>query len=462
MTIETTDLGSNSAMIVYSYDTTHIELLTSIQGWVTLHGWTLHDFLDNTQPWRVFKAPTKDGTAFKYVMIQANYIPNTLTFTVYENWNATSNVPTNMAYNIISGSNAYEGPIVSLGGGSAIGGVLYLFATARYLAMWGRLSNATWPTGHVTGWKTGVGTLRANWSNGDPTNWGVNTNPGSSVALGIIGCFEVANDDGRLSSDGTACILVQGETLRNPYYHGYSYQYLNITNDAISYLHSANTWTSPQAAITASPSNILVSAYFQGFNQISCPRTASGLLNTNAYARLLAVLPEHEIPLPRWNGFYEGSFHNFEGNNPSSGFYYDSPTCWYHNPKVDRPLDLSQREFEPIPAVGPNGNYLAFTPQIIELDSVSKIINHDASDQSLSATYLTYSPKCNIKTYSIEQSLLVKRYYGRIYGLKVADTSIDFNPMDTCTLKVDSEQFPATNGTDATHYLTGYSILLPA
>lgn len=457
MTIETTDLGPNSSMIVYSYDTTHVDLLTSIQVWILAHGWTLHDFQDGSQPFRVFKSPTKDGTAFKYVMIQAGYIPNTLTFNVYEAWNASTNVPTNMAYNIISGGSAYEGPVVSLGGGTAIGGVLYLFATARYFAMWGRLSNAVWPTGHITGWKVGQGTLRANWSNGDPTGWGVNTNPGTNIALGIIGCFEVANDDGRLSSDGTSCILVQGEVFRNPYFHERTQQYLNIDPDLVSYLYSNNAWTTPELAQSSA-----LSANFQGFKQISCPRTALGSITTTTYNNLMAVLPEHEIPIPRWNQIYEGSNHLFEGNNPSSGWYGDSPTCWYHNHRIDRPLDISQRAYESLSAIGPNGNYLAFTPNVIEFDPSTKTIVHDSSDQSIFASYLTYSPKCSVKTYSIEQTLLVKRYYGRIYGLKVADTSINFNPMDTCTLKVDSELFPATNGTDATHYLTGYSILLPA
>jgi len=458
MTIETTDLGSNSTMIVYSYDTTHIELLTAIQMWIVSHGWTLHDFQDGVNPFRVFKSPTKDGTAFKYVLVQAGYIPNTLCFTVYENWNATSNSPTNMAINIISGGSAFEGPVVSLGGGSAIGGVLYLFATARYLAMWGRYSNAVWPTGHVTGWKTSVGTLRANWSNGDPTGWGVNGNPGTHYSLGIIGCFEVANDDGRLSSDGTACVMIQGETFRNPYNHERTQQYLTHDPDVISYLHSHNNWYS----YTDAQANAWLQNYFVGFKQLSCPRTSLGSTSVTTYNNLMAVLPEHEIPIPRWTELYEGSRQEFEGNAPSSGFYYDSPTNWFNSNKIDRPLDLSQRSHEPISAVGPNGNYLAFTPNLIEFDTVSKLLLHDTSEQSLFASYLTYSPKCTIKTYSIEQTMLVKKYYGRIYGIKVADTSIDFNPMDTCTLKVDSEQFPATNGTDATHYLTGYSILLPA
>lgn len=135
MSITITELGLNSARLVYSAGETIANMKVSIGGWLTQHGWQVHD-----ADYFVYKAECKTRTSiYKYIQIFSN--ANYIYFRVYQNWNSVTHVGTNEVvykYNFegIAGYNVIAGASVALGQVSTTEeGNIYLYATARYAMM---------------------------------------------------------------------------------------------------------------------------------------------------------------------------------------------------------------------------------------------------------------------------------------------------------------------------------------
>ncbi len=126
----TTDVNTLSA----SCDKANSLITTSL----TPAGWTLHDDAAGTNT-KVIKAPIADNPSqFKYQYLSTNnvgYFENRL----YETWNATTHVGTNMASNDSSYSSYAQRVSFSF----ASGGFLYLSSSARHLVIHSMSSGST-------------------------------------------------------------------------------------------------------------------------------------------------------------------------------------------------------------------------------------------------------------------------------------------------------------------------------
>jgi hypothetical protein len=131
MAVTTTALGPNSYQLDYTNGTTATELMAALEAAIIDgHGWEVHDASPGgTGTAKCFKALNKDGTTYKFVIVRIN--ANSLTTEVYENWNATTHVGTNMAYlsnDANSGSYFY----------TTQSGQLFLFVSPRWLGLLSR------------------------------------------------------------------------------------------------------------------------------------------------------------------------------------------------------------------------------------------------------------------------------------------------------------------------------------
>lgn len=135
MAITITELGLNSARLVYSAGETLANMRSAVGGWLAAHGWEVHD-----AEYFVYKANCKTRTnIYKYIQIFVN--GNYLYFRVYQDWNAVTHVGTNEVvykYTLeqIAGYSVVAGTAVALGLVSTTEeGNIYLYATARYAMM---------------------------------------------------------------------------------------------------------------------------------------------------------------------------------------------------------------------------------------------------------------------------------------------------------------------------------------
>ena len=108
----------------------------------TVAGWTLHDAAVGTNA-KCLKAPLADNAAvFKYVVIDTN--TNGTIFTkVYETWDATAHTGTNKCTNSDTASYSQQFS-------TTLGGVIYLFATARFILLNSQIGS-TWGSSSNTG-----------------------------------------------------------------------------------------------------------------------------------------------------------------------------------------------------------------------------------------------------------------------------------------------------------------------
>lgn len=123
MTTTATALGANSVAINYSVNSTKAEVLQAISDFLTTHGWAVHDAAAGTNA-VAFKADNADGVSRKFMVVDTN-TDNFLLTKVYEDWNATTHVGTNLAYQSDATAKAQQ---LSLSNS----GYVYVFATARY------------------------------------------------------------------------------------------------------------------------------------------------------------------------------------------------------------------------------------------------------------------------------------------------------------------------------------------
>ncbi|MBF0341892.1 MAG: hypothetical protein HQL95_13155 [Magnetococcales bacterium] len=129
---------------------------------ITAAGWTLHDAAAGTNA-KCLKAPlADDATTFKYVVLDTNTAGYVIT-KVYETWNATTHVGTNLAFN--SDVVGYQQRV-----STTVTGTIYLFATARFMllaslysGLWGSSTNAG-PSGCFERTRAGAwDTVTAGW-----------------------------------------------------------------------------------------------------------------------------------------------------------------------------------------------------------------------------------------------------------------------------------------------------------
>lgn len=128
-----TRLGPNSQALSYQTNTTIAEMFTALDAILLAQGWTVFDAAASVSA-HCYRAPCADGTsAYKYMVVDLNSV-GYLMCLVYESWNATSHVGTNLANNSNISSYAQR---ITLG----TGGLVWIFATTRYAAFYSRTNN---------------------------------------------------------------------------------------------------------------------------------------------------------------------------------------------------------------------------------------------------------------------------------------------------------------------------------
>lgn len=119
----TTAMGSNSCYIAYDTSDTVTTLMTAITTWLTANGWNAYDTISTSRV--IFNSFNDDGVTVKYLEI--NCSSSSITCNIYETWNATTHVGTNLSSNI---SNT-----MSHSCGSGGTGQVFLYATPRYMTI---------------------------------------------------------------------------------------------------------------------------------------------------------------------------------------------------------------------------------------------------------------------------------------------------------------------------------------
>ena len=445
MTIDVLSLGSNSVMISYSYTETPSALFSACNDWIVAHGWTLHDTVTANQD-VIYKAICKNGSSYKYIrfIIDASGVK----VRVYETWNATTHVGTNECSYPEAPTSVYQA--ISLNGGTSIGGVVYLFATNRYFAVNAKLSNNLY------------GTANGTYGNG------------------VIGCFELSVDDSRASNASTNFLYINSKYLRAPLNMSKCFSQYPLTgavsedagfakmgyvlgNSAASILDLkvATELSAPFShyndAATHTP------AGFIGLGQLAMPRTIEGYTGAGA-KYLAAILPwvENRFPTRSVQACSSSIKYNLSG-----GFVFTGWKTKIHTKLYGNLLDVTQRVLSSMTNKSGGNTYWAFTPQVIsfsESESLSVFKKEMCPNRGFNVTGGAglYATASRSDYFLAETRMKVKDKLGRIYGLKVTDTAITYNPMDTCTLKVDSDMFPAATGTVTNHYMTPHGIMLPA
>lgn len=172
MTVQTTDLGPNSAYVVYTSGETVNNAHAAIVNWVARHGWTLVDAAAAAQM-QVFRAPNKNGTDYKYVGI--GYDASGIYLRVFESWNATTHTGVNETY--YTGQAAARSQVFD----SFNGGYFYLFASSNYLVIYARTLGNVYG---ATGFSTWTGCLESTM---DPRDTRGYPNFGFASGIGILG-----------------------------------------------------------------------------------------------------------------------------------------------------------------------------------------------------------------------------------------------------------------------------------
>lgn len=134
MTIKTTSLGPNSAVMSYSINSTLFEIADGISAFVADHGWErIHSVVAASTQTDFYRALQKDGDGvYKYVRITVNssYI-QTEPFEIWDNTAKT-------ASNVISGTGRSTNE--SQRHSAAFGGYLYMFAHPRWLVLYSKIN----------------------------------------------------------------------------------------------------------------------------------------------------------------------------------------------------------------------------------------------------------------------------------------------------------------------------------
>lgn len=139
-----TKLGNNAQAISYTAGATRTELLSALNTVLTQQGWTLFDanvvVNGGEAVAQCFRAPMADAAGgFKYMVLHLtpDAAPTSMMVKVYETWNAATHAGTNVCYQSDTTTYAQR---LSL----SQGGLIYVFATARYAAFYARTALAAY------------------------------------------------------------------------------------------------------------------------------------------------------------------------------------------------------------------------------------------------------------------------------------------------------------------------------
>ena len=128
---------TNVSSLSASCDKTATTILSTVPA-----GWLLHDAAAGTNA-KAIKSPLADDAAsFKQVVIDTNANGSILT-KVYESWNATTHAGTNLAFQSDTAAQSQQFSTTT-------GGIIYIFATPRYLLLASKMGN-TWGSASYVG-----------------------------------------------------------------------------------------------------------------------------------------------------------------------------------------------------------------------------------------------------------------------------------------------------------------------
>lgn len=143
MAVQTSDLGPNSAYVVYTIGETNANVAAAVYTWLQNHGWELHDGAASASS-KVFKALCIDAVTHKYMMV--GYDANGIYMRIFETWDANTHTGTNETW---------------YGGQSAVrtqrtdftnGGYIYVYATQRYCVLFAKTNGGVWGAAGNNSW----------------------------------------------------------------------------------------------------------------------------------------------------------------------------------------------------------------------------------------------------------------------------------------------------------------------
>lgn len=160
MSVTSTQIGTNSFQLDYTTGTTLAEIRTAVEAAVTANGWTVFDAAAISGGMGVcYSAPNADGASQKYVVI--DYTGGTIVIKLYESWNATTHLGTNLA----TGSDL---PIYGGKYSLTAPGQIFIYVSARWMAMVTR-DPATGQLNNNTAWQGAFGVFEVARDNPEDT-----------------------------------------------------------------------------------------------------------------------------------------------------------------------------------------------------------------------------------------------------------------------------------------------------
>jgi hypothetical protein len=148
MSVVTNTTGPNSQFVTYVYGDDYIDVFNAIADVITSHGWTLFDSVSaNSQVFR------SNGPTTKYVRLMLTAAK--ISTVVYESWNATTHIGSNLCY----GSDSLSVAAGNLVGNykayllldATLGGSVYVFVTENYMVLANRTNGVSSVNGEFIG-----------------------------------------------------------------------------------------------------------------------------------------------------------------------------------------------------------------------------------------------------------------------------------------------------------------------
>lgn len=132
MTITVNSLGDNSAAISYSAGSTQAEIASSLRTTLSSLGWEVFDEISEAET--VFRAINKSGVGYKFARVAVE--TSLVVLQSYEDWDAEASQGNNLAY--VPNNNFHQKCDLTNGGS------LFVFASARWLALLSRVGSDDW------------------------------------------------------------------------------------------------------------------------------------------------------------------------------------------------------------------------------------------------------------------------------------------------------------------------------
>lgn len=139
-----TNIGPNSERVDYTAGTTVAELQAAVETALLAHGWELYDAAAGTNA-KCYRAVCADGIRYKPIVLDFNSASR-LHCKVYESWNASTHVGTNLCYGSDNTGYAQQVNLTA-------GGQMFVFASNRW-ALFLAYQAAAWG-GSVSGASVG-------------------------------------------------------------------------------------------------------------------------------------------------------------------------------------------------------------------------------------------------------------------------------------------------------------------